>query len=83
MSIKIALTGAAGLVGQNLLPRLEARGYTDLVALDKHPANTEILRRLHPNLQGYQRRHRKRRWLAKGGRQGRFSDRITLPNRRA
>jgi nucleoside-diphosphate-sugar epimerase len=50
MSVKIAVTGAAGLVGQNLLPRLAARGYTDLVAIDKHPANTEILRRLHPGL---------------------------------
>ncbi|MGP0094531.1 MAG: NAD-dependent epimerase/dehydratase family protein [Xanthobacteraceae bacterium] len=49
-STKIALTGAAGLVGQNLLPRLQARGYTDLVAIDKHPANTAILRQLHPSV---------------------------------
>jgi nucleoside-diphosphate-sugar epimerase len=47
---KIALTGAAGLVGQNLLLRLEARGYSDLVAIDKHPGNTQILRHLHPRL---------------------------------
>ena len=48
--IKIALTGAAGLVGQNLIPRLKARGYRNIVALDKHSANTAILRRLHPEL---------------------------------
>src|SRR5262249_37786530 len=49
-SIKLALTGAAGLIGQNLIPRLKARGYTDIVALDKHKANTAILRRLHPDI---------------------------------
>jgi nucleoside-diphosphate-sugar epimerase len=49
-SPKIALTGAAGLVGQNLIPRLKARGYADIVAIDKHPANTAILRKLHPDI---------------------------------
>ena len=48
--VKIALTGAAGLVGQNLIPRLKARGYRHIVALDKHKANTAILRRLHPDV---------------------------------
>ncbi|WP_445492848.1 NAD-dependent epimerase/dehydratase family protein [Rhodopseudomonas sp. RCAM05734] len=48
--IRIAITGAAGLVGQNLIPRLKARGYTNLVAIDKHRANTQILRRLHPDI---------------------------------
>jgi nucleoside-diphosphate-sugar epimerase len=48
--IKIALTGAAGLIGQNLVPRLKARGYTNIVALDKHKANTAILRSLHPDI---------------------------------
>jgi nucleoside-diphosphate-sugar epimerase len=48
--LKIALTGAAGLVGQNLVPRLKSRGYRNIVALDKHSANTAILRRLHPEL---------------------------------
>jgi nucleoside-diphosphate-sugar epimerase len=46
----IALTGAAGLIGQNLVPRLKARGYTDIIAVDKHPANTATLRRLHPDI---------------------------------
>ena len=48
--IKIALTGAAGLIGQNLIPRLKARGYTNIVALDKHAANVAILRELHPDI---------------------------------
>ena len=50
MHPKIAITGAAGLVGQNLIPRLKARGYGAIVAIDKHPANTAILRRLHPDI---------------------------------
>ena len=48
--VKIAVTGAAGLVGQNLIPRLKARGYADIVALDKHTANVAILRQLHPDI---------------------------------
>lgn len=47
---KIVVTGAAGLVGQNLIPRLKARGQTNIVAIDKHPANTAILRQLHPDV---------------------------------
>ena len=50
MSPRIAITGAAGLVGQNLIPRLKAQGHKDLVAIDKHAANTAILRRLHPDI---------------------------------
>jgi nucleoside-diphosphate-sugar epimerase len=50
MTSRIAITGAAGLVGQNLIPRLKARGNVDVVAIDKHPANTAILRRLHPDI---------------------------------
>jgi nucleoside-diphosphate-sugar epimerase len=47
---KIVITGAAGLVGQNLLPRLKSRNLGELVAIDKHPQNTAILRSLHPGL---------------------------------
>jgi nucleoside-diphosphate-sugar epimerase len=47
---KIVVTGAAGLVGQNLLPLLKRRSNAEIVALDKHPTNTAILRRLHPEL---------------------------------
>lgn len=47
---KIVITGAAGLVGQNLIPRLEALQLGELIAIDKHPTNTATLRRLHPDL---------------------------------
>jgi nucleoside-diphosphate-sugar epimerase len=49
-SDKIVITGGAGLVGQNLIVRLKQRGLTRLVAIDKHPANTATLRRLHPDI---------------------------------
>jgi nucleoside-diphosphate-sugar epimerase len=48
--MKIAITGAAGLIGQNLIARLKRRGGYDIVAFDKHPANTKILKRLHPDV---------------------------------
>ncbi|MFZ4768493.1 MAG: NAD-dependent epimerase/dehydratase family protein, partial [Roseimicrobium sp.] len=48
--MKIVITGAAGLVGQNLVPRLKARGFSDIVGIDKHPTNTATLRRLHPDI---------------------------------
>lgn len=47
---KIILPGGAGLVGQNLVARLKAKGYTDIVVLDKHRANVEVLRRIHPEV---------------------------------
>lgn len=47
---KIILPGGAGLVGQNLVARLKAKGYTDIVVLDKHAANVEVLRRMHPDV---------------------------------
>lgn len=47
---KIVLTGAAGLVGQNLVVELEARGYSNLIAIDKHEYNLGILRQLHPKV---------------------------------
>jgi nucleoside-diphosphate-sugar epimerase len=47
---KIIVTGGAGLVGQNLITRLEARGFCNIVAIDKHRANTALLRRLHPQI---------------------------------
>jgi nucleoside-diphosphate-sugar epimerase len=47
---KIVVTGAAGLVGQNLLPLLKQRSNAEIVALDKHPTNTATLRRLHPEV---------------------------------
>ncbi|MCU1320227.1 MAG: NAD-dependent epimerase/dehydratase [Edaphobacter sp.] len=47
---KIVITGAAGLVGQNLIPRLTAKGYTNLVAIDKHAPNMAILEQHHPKV---------------------------------
>ncbi|WP_144108558.1 NAD-dependent epimerase/dehydratase family protein [Paraburkholderia sp. BCC1886] len=47
---RIILPGGAGLVGQNLVARLKQRGYTNLVVLDKHRANLDVLRRVHPEL---------------------------------
>lgn len=47
---KIVITGAAGLVGQNLLPRLKRSGLGEIVAIDKHVSNTEVLRRFHPEI---------------------------------
>jgi nucleoside-diphosphate-sugar epimerase len=47
---KLVLTGAAGLVGQNLIVELKAQGYTNLVAIDKHEYNLGILRQLHPDV---------------------------------
>jgi nucleoside-diphosphate-sugar epimerase len=47
---KLVLTGAAGLVGQNLVVELKAQGYTQLVAIDKHEHNLGILRNLHPDV---------------------------------
>ena len=47
---KIVLPGAAGLVGQNLIVFLKKAGYTNLVAIDKHKYNTEMLARLHPDI---------------------------------
>jgi uncharacterized protein YbjT (DUF2867 family) len=47
---KIVVSGAAGLVGQNLIPRLKARGHGNIVAIDKHRGNTAVLSRLHPDI---------------------------------
>jgi nucleoside-diphosphate-sugar epimerase len=47
---KLVLTGAAGLVGQNLVVELVARGYRNLVAIDKHAYNLDVLHRLHPSV---------------------------------
>lgn len=49
-SDKIVITGAAGLVGQNLIVELKSRGYSNLVAIDKHAHNLRILAELHPEV---------------------------------
>lgn len=50
MKQKVLITGAAGLVGQNLIPMLKQEGLYEIVAVDKHQTNCEILRRLHPDV---------------------------------
>lgn len=47
---KIILVGAAGLVGQNLTVQLKQQGYRNLVAIDKHAYNLNILKQLHPEV---------------------------------
>ena len=47
---KIVITGAAGLVGQNLIVELKSQGFTQLIAIDKHAYNLGILRDLHPDV---------------------------------
>lgn len=50
MAKKIILPGGAGLVGQNLVARLLLKGYTDIIVLDKHKANIEVLKRVQPSI---------------------------------
>ncbi len=47
---KIVITGAAGLVGQNLVTLLAELGHTQVFAIDKHAGNLAILQRLHPGV---------------------------------
>lgn len=47
---KIVLPGGAGLVGQNLVARLLAKGYTNLVVIDKHAPNLAVLKRVQPGI---------------------------------
>lgn len=47
---KVVITGAAGLVGQNLVALLRAERFENLVAIDKHSYNLGILRELHPGV---------------------------------
>lgn len=48
---KIVITGAAGLVGQNLIQRLVARGATGIVAIDKNAHNAQILSEQQPGVE--------------------------------
>ena len=50
LNMKIILPGGAGLVGQNLVARLKAKGYSDIVVLDKHRANLAVLKRVQPDI---------------------------------
>lgn len=48
---KIVITGAAGLVGQNLIIQLKAAGFKNIVGIDKHVHNSKTLCQLHPDIQ--------------------------------
>jgi nucleoside-diphosphate-sugar epimerase len=50
MDKKIILPGGAGLVGQNLVARLKANGYMNIVVLDKHKANLQVLKQVQPDI---------------------------------
>lgn len=50
MTKRILVAGAAGLVGQNLIAQLLQSDGLELIAVDKHPRNTALLRELHPGL---------------------------------
>ena len=50
LKTKIVVTGAAGLVGQNLLKLLDKPGH-QIVAIDKHADNLAVLRRYHPGVE--------------------------------
>jgi nucleoside-diphosphate-sugar epimerase len=47
---RVIVTGAAGLVGQNLMLMLRELGYRDIVAIDKHAANLQLLHALVPEV---------------------------------
>jgi nucleoside-diphosphate-sugar epimerase len=46
----IVITGAAGLVGQNLLLLLRERGYKNLLAIDVHAGNLAVAAKLNPGI---------------------------------
>ncbi|TNF35750.1 MAG: NAD-dependent epimerase/dehydratase family protein [Gammaproteobacteria bacterium] len=46
----LVITGAAGLVGQNLVMLLRERGYSRITAIDSHRANLAILQRFNPDI---------------------------------
>lgn len=50
MDRKILLPGGAGLVGQNLTARLKAKGYKNIIVIDKHRANLAILKQVYPEV---------------------------------
>lgn len=47
---KIILSGGAGLVGQNLVARLKANGYSNITVLDKHMTNLAVLKQVQPDI---------------------------------
>lgn len=50
MFSKIILPGGAGLIGQNLVALLVDRGYKNIIVLDKHEKNLNILKSIQPSI---------------------------------
>jgi nucleoside-diphosphate-sugar epimerase len=48
--MRILVAGGAGLVGQNLIPRLKTIPGASILAIDKHRHNVGVLRSLHPDI---------------------------------
>lgn len=48
---RVFITGAAGLVGQNLIASLKHDEAYQIVAADKHTENLKVLRELHPGIE--------------------------------
>jgi nucleoside-diphosphate-sugar epimerase len=48
--MKIIIPGGAGLVGHNLVVRLKASGFLNIVVIDKHQANMDVLKKYHPDV---------------------------------
>lgn len=51
MARKVIITGAAGLVGQNLVARLKENRDYSLIGIDKHRENIKIFREIHPGVE--------------------------------
>lgn len=47
---KIVLPGGAGLVGQNLIPKLQSAGFEEIVVIDKHKHNLDVAKATHGNI---------------------------------
>ncbi len=50
---KVVVTGAAGLVGQNLVPLL-TKDFKEVVCIDKHQENLDLLKNLNPDITAVQ-----------------------------
>ena len=51
---KVVITGAAGLVGHNLVVELVSRGHDRVVAIDKHGYNLSLLKQMHPQIEAFE-----------------------------
>ena len=50
LSDKIVVTGASGMLGQNVVLLLTEQGYNNIVAIDKHSENSKTLQTLNPSV---------------------------------